>query len=79
MHGLMIALSNRLVDLGAWFEDRDHDAAARRVFAFRGAMDRWVCRAFLGHPRIVYGPMRDICLDCLAIIDEHPNGRGRTR
>jgi hypothetical protein len=33
--------------------------------------------ALCSHARVIYGPMRDICIDCLAIVDEHPHGRGR--
>lgn len=39
----------------------------------RNAIKRMLC----SHTRIVYGPFRDICIDCLAVIDEHSNGRGR--
>ena len=79
MKGLLldtrIAFSNRLCDLQVWLEERQHPAASRRVQRFRCWLDRAWCR-LLGHPRIIYGPMRDICLDCLTIVDEHPDGRG---
>ena len=55
----------------------------------RDVIDGWVvsvsnkraelrCR-FLGHSWVMYGARRDICLDCLTIVDEHPQGRGRDR
>lgn len=71
-------ISNGLVTLAAWLEGRGHPTAHDRVIAVRWRFDRMACRVVLGHPHIVYGSMRDICLDCLSIIDEHPNGRGRT-
>jgi hypothetical protein len=36
-----------------------------------------VRRMLCAHKNVGYGPMRDICYDCLAILDEHSNGRGR--
>lgn len=36
-----------------------------------------VRRVLCVHEYVCYGPMRDICYQCLAILDEHPNGRGR--
>jgi hypothetical protein len=38
---------------------------------------RLQCR-LIGHRRIVYGAMRDICIDCLVITNEHPDGRRST-
>jgi len=73
-----IAVSNALCDLGSVLEDRGHALAGKRVIRLRSTFAKWSCRLLLGHPRIVFGPMCDICLDCLSIIDEHPNGRGRT-
>lgn len=72
-----IAISNQLVSVAGWFEDRGHPNAHRRIIAARSRFDRGMCKALLGHPRIVYGPTCDICLDCLSIVDEHFNGRGR--
>jgi hypothetical protein len=45
-----------------------------QVKGVRQAVRRLLC----AHKRVFYGPMRDICYDCLAILDEHPNGRDRT-
>jgi len=61
--GASIAISNALCDLAG--------------IRLRSCFDKWSCRLLLGHPRIVFGSMRDICLDCLTVVDEHPNGRGR--
>ena len=74
--GPSIAISNGLCNLAAFFEERGHPVAGGRVIRLRSAFDKGTCRV-LGHRRIVYGLMRDICLDCLTIVDEHPNGRGR--
>jgi hypothetical protein len=42
---------------------------------------RWVwdkvVQTLCAHPRVIFGPMRDICCDCHLILEEHPNGRGR--
>lgn len=75
--GPSITISNALCHLAGTLEDRGHPIAGKRVIRLRSAFDKWACRLLLGHPRIVYGEMRDICLDCLSIVDEHPNGRGR--
>lgn len=40
-----------------------------------GGVKNKVRRALCAHRNIVYGPMRDICIDCLEILDEHPEGR----
>ena len=72
-----ITVSNAICDLAGSLEDRGHAAAGKRVIRFRSALDKWACRLLLGHPRVIYGAVSDICLDCLSIIDEHPNGRGR--
>ncbi len=73
---IRVAISNGLCSLAIWADERGHPAADRRIIRFRSALDRLVCR-LMGHPRIVYGTTRDICLDCLTIVDEHPAGRGR--
>lgn len=71
------AVSNGLLDVSVWFTDRGYEGIGARVLRFRGAMDRWFCRV-TGHTTIIYGVARDICLGCLTIVDEHPNGRGRS-
>lgn len=73
-----IAVGNGLCDLAAVLEDHGHPAAGKRVIRIRAAYDKAACRLLLGHPRVIHGPVCDICLDCLSILDEHPNGRGRT-
>jgi len=73
---MRITVSNRLCDLALWFEDRGRPTTASRVDRARHAIDRSMCRV-AGHPRVIFGAMRDICLDCLTVVDEHPNGRGR--
>ena len=75
--GVHVSTSNALCDLSAWAGGRGHNRASARILGFRHALDVWSCRLVLGHPRVLRGAMRDICLDCLAIVDEHPNGRGR--
>ena len=75
--GPSVAISNALCDLAGTLEDHGHPNAGKRVIRLRSSLDKWACLLLLGHPRIVYGAMRDICLDCLTIVDEHPNGRGR--
>ena len=75
--GPSITISNALCDLSGALENRGHPAAGKRVIRFRSAFDRWSCRWLLGQPRVIYGAVRDICLDCLTVVDEHPNGRGR--
>ena len=77
IHDASIAISNGLVDVAGWLEDHGHQRGSDRVIGFRSGFDRVACKLVLGHPRIMYGPMRDICLDCLTVVDEHPNGRGR--
>jgi len=69
-----IALSNGLCHVAMWFEDREHSSTCDRVQRARHVIDKSWC-GLLGHPRLIYGPMRDICLDCLSIVDEHPEGR----
>lgn len=71
-----IPVSNALCDLAGALEDHGHEVAGERVIWLRSTFDRFMC-GLTGHPRIVYGAMRDICLDCLTVVDEHPNGRGR--
>jgi hypothetical protein len=73
---LRVRLSNALCSASISLEDRGHLVASERVGRLRSAIDTWTCR-LLGHPRVVYGPVRDICIDCLTIVDEHPQGRGR--
>lgn len=73
---LTVAISNALCELAGRLGERGHDRADAQVIRLRAWLDRTFCR-LAGHPRIVYGPVRDICLDCLSIVDEHPNGRGR--
>lgn len=76
--GPSIAVSNALCDLAGALEDRGHPVAGKRVTRFRSILSKWSCRLLLGHPRVVFGAARDICLDCLTIVDEHPTGRGRS-
>lgn len=75
--GLSITISNVLCDWAGTLEDHGHSLASERVTRFRSTFSKWSCRLLLGHPRVIYGPMGDICLDCLSIVDEHPSGRGR--
>ena len=62
--------------------DRLYDAINARLFELSPRLAHRFARLWclvFGHDRVIYGASRDICLDCLTIIDEHPNGRGRTR
>ena len=71
-----IAISNALCDIENALGARGHVVASERVRQLREKFQEQSCRV-MGRPRIVYGPMRDTCLDCQTIVDEHPNGRGR--
>lgn len=75
MRNLWIRAHNGLLTLADWLEERGHNRATQRVLTFRRRMSATECAIF-GHT-LVFGPSRDICLDCLTIVDEHPNGRGR--